>query len=185
MVTGPDEHQHKKSNKILSFFRGIARGGVKTAVGVDTLRAKTVGGHHARDRLGAVPPATKVPISGPVEFEARYEGRKGQVVLSTMGTVPVVAFVDEKKKDKKDEFGNHDLHAMWSLPVADIVELVKIGGFGWKSKLVVGWTLEREVNDGLIIRDERGGEFKVMAVPLRDELFNRLIAMGGQKWESW
>ena len=185
MVTGPDDHQHKKSNRILSFFRGIARGGVKTAVGVDNLRAKTVGDHYARDRLGAVPPATKVPISGPIEFEARYEGKKGQVVLSTMGTVPVVAFVEDKKRDKKDEFGNHDMHAMWSLPVADIVELIKIGGYGWKSKLVVGWTLEREVNDGLIIRDERGAEFKIMAMPRRDELFNRLLSMGGQKWESW
>jgi len=23
------------------------------------------------------------------------------------------------------------------------------------------------------------------AIYLRDELFNRLVAMGGQKWESW
>ncbi|KAK3987360.1 hypothetical protein QBC44DRAFT_331635 [Cladorrhinum sp. PSN332] len=181
MVTGPDKSQHKKSNRILSFFRGAARGAVKTAVGADTLRAKTVGGHHARDRLGAVPAAEKVPISGPVEFEGRYEGKKGQVVLSTMGTVPMVAFVEDKKKNKGDD----DLHAIWSVPVAGVVELVKIGGFGWKSKLVVGWSLEREVNDGLIIRDERGGEYKVMALPLRDELFNRLISMGGQKWESW
>lgn len=181
MVSSPDEKQHKKSNKILSFFRGAARGAVKTAVEADTIRAKTLGGHHARDRLGAVPPAEKVPISVPVEFEARYEGKKGQVVLSTMGTVPMVAFVEEKHKRRDDG----DLHAIWSVPVADIVELVKVGGYGWKSKLVVGWSLEREVNDGLIIRDDKGGEYKVMALPLRDELFNRLISMGGQKWESW
>ncbi|KAK4166850.1 hypothetical protein QBC43DRAFT_312545 [Cladorrhinum sp. PSN259] len=180
MVSGPDKTQHKKSNKILSFFRGIARGGVKAAVDADNLRAKTLGGHHAKDRLGAVPSAEKVPISGPVEFEARHDGKKGQVVLSTMGTIPIVAFVEDKHK-KND----NDLHAIWSIPVADIVELVKIGGFGWKSKLVVGWSLEREVNDGLIIRDDKGGEYKVMALPLRDELFNRLISMGGQKWESW
>ena len=34
---------------------------------------------------------------------------------------------------------------MWSIAIADIAELKKLGGLGWKAKLVVGWALEREV----------------------------------------
>lgn len=58
-------------------------------------------------------------------------------------------------------------------------------GLGWKAKLVVGWALDREVADGLEIVDKLGNHYVVTAMVLRDELFNRLIAMGGQKWEAW
>jgi len=65
------------------------------------------------------------------------------------------------------------------------MEMKKVGGFGWKAKLVVGWAMGREVADGLIITDRQLNEYRIMALPLRDELFNRLVAMGGQKWECW
>jgi hypothetical protein len=45
--------------------------------------------------------------------------------------------------------------------------------------------MEREVNDGLEIVTRGGERYKITAVPLRDELFSRLVAMGGQKWEAW
>ena len=31
-----------------------------------------------------------------------------------------------------------ELHPVWSIPIGDIKELKKIGGLGWKAKLVVG-----------------------------------------------
>ncbi|KAK4675097.1 hypothetical protein QC764_501400 [Podospora pseudoanserina] len=187
MVKGQDKEQNKKSNKFLNFFRGTAKTAVKTAVGADTIRGKMGISHHAKDRLGVVPPAEKVPISGPVEFEARYDGKKGNVYLSTAATIPVVAFGTKKTKEKIGPDGEEkeDLHAMWSVPVSEIVELKKLGGYGWKAKLVVGWSLEREVSDGLELRTSRGEVYKITAIPLRDELFNRLIAVGGQKWEAW
>jgi hypothetical protein len=45
--------------------------------------------------------------------------------------------------------------------------------------------MEREVKDGLVIKTSTGEEYQITAVPLRDELFNRLVAVGGQKWEAW
>ena len=71
------------------------------------------------------------------------------------------------------------------MPVADITELKKVGGLGWKAKIVVGWATGKTVADGLEIVDKSGERHKVTAVRLREELFNRLVAMGGQKWESW
>lgn len=179
-------------NKILGFFKFTTRGFVKTAIGTDTVRGKTGISHHARDRLGVVPPPDSHPTAGPVEFKARYKGQKGTIFLSTTATPPLLAFStgsstystaetagdgDKKKKE--------DLHPQWSIPVNEIVEVKKIGGYGWKAKLVVGWSLDREVKDGLEIVVRDGRRVKVTAVGLRDELFNRVVAMGGQKWESW
>jgi hypothetical protein len=45
--------------------------------------------------------------------------------------------------------------------------------------------MDRNVVDGIQIVDMQGKEWLLTAVEMRDELFNRLIAMGGQKWESW
>lgn len=60
-----------------------------------------------------------------------------------------------------------------------------MGGLGWKAKIVVGWATGKTVADGLEIVGRDGARYKVTAVRLREELFNRLVAMGGQKWESW
>lgn len=60
-----------------------------------------------------------------------------------------------------------------------------MGGLGWKTKLVVGWATSREIADGIIIIDKRGNSRHLTAIGLREELFNRLIAMGNQVWEAW
>ncbi|KAH6623155.1 hypothetical protein F5144DRAFT_550738 [Chaetomium tenue] len=189
-------HQHTTTtNKILSLFKGTTRGVVKTAIGTDTVRAKA-GSAPAKNRLGVIPRSgntttttttTAIDPAGPAEFEARCNGHKGTVYLSTGGaTVPVVAFGRGGGQGHKGKRGGGEsVKAVWSVPVADVVEIRKIGGYGWKAKLVVGWSMEREVKDGLVIRTGAGEEYKITAVPLRDELFNRLVAVGGQKWEAW
>jgi len=174
----------KKGSRILNFFRGTTAGAVHTAIGTDTVRA-AAGSKHAKDRKGVIPPPNSVPVSGPVEFEARYDGKKGHIYLSTAASVPVVAFGAKETAEKIGGRERDDLHPLWSVAVGEIVEVKKIGGYGWKAKLVVGWSLDREVKDGLEIVTEGGGKYRVTAVPLRDELFNRLVAMGGQKWEAW
>ncbi|KAK3689027.1 hypothetical protein B0T22DRAFT_490571 [Podospora appendiculata] len=174
----------RKGSKLINFFKGTTKGAVHAAIGTDHVRA-AVGSQHAKHRLGAVPAANEVPISGPVEFKARFDGKKGHVYLSTAATVPVVAFGVKESAVKVAGTEREDLHPLWSVAVADISEVKKVGGYGWKAKLVVGWSLEREVSDGLEIRTVNGEMYKITAVPLRDELFNRLVAMGGQKWEAW
>lgn len=183
-IDAAKEHkQHKKINRVLEFFRGATRGLVKTGIASDSVRAE-IGSHHAKDRLGAVPPLNDVPISGPVEFKCRYEGKKGHVYLSTTATVPMLAFSSRETREIIGGEPREDLHSLWSIAVADIVELKKIGGYGWKAKFVVGWSMQREVTDGLEIGLATGEKYKITAVPLRDELLNRLYAMGGQKWEA-
>ncbi|KAF2457883.1 hypothetical protein BDY21DRAFT_343049 [Lineolata rhizophorae] len=178
----------KGAGKILDFFKGTTKASIQTAIGLDKVRA-SAGSDAAKNRLGVVP-APSVPAaenqSGPVDFRARYKGRRGRVYITVRATIPCVAFTTaEAKVERIGGEKREDLHPVWSVAVADIAELRKIGGYGWKAKLVVGWALDRDVKDGLEIVTRKGERFVVTAMPLRDELFNRLVAMGGQKWESW
>jgi len=49
----------------------------------------------------------------------------------------------------------------------------------------VAWATDAEINDGIILRDEQGNEYHLTAIPERDALFNRLVAIGEQIWEAW
>ncbi|KAF2814806.1 uncharacterized protein BDZ99DRAFT_548967 [Mytilinidion resinicola] len=174
----------KKGSRVLGFFKSTAKAAVETSIGADRLKAKA-GSGHAKNRLGVIPKPNEPKISGPVDFKCRYKGNKGHTYISTKATIPCVAFSSDSSIEKIGSVDREDLHAVWSIPVGDIKELKKIGGFGWKAKLVVGWALDSEVADGLEIVNRKGETWRITACPLRDELFNRLIALGGQKWESW
>lgn len=174
----------KKGSRVLGFLKTTVRGTVETAIGADRLKA-TAGSTPAKNRLGAIERDIHSQISGPVDFKARYHGKKGHVYISTKATIPCVSYTTDPTVEKIGSQDRDDLHPVWSVAVADIRELKKVGGFGWKAKLLISWSLDRDIADGLEITDREGSVWKLTAMPLRDELFNRLIAMGGQKWESW
>lgn len=176
----------KKGSRVLGFLKGTVRTTVETAMGADKLKAK-IGSEHSKNRLGAIPSTREDQLSGPVDFKCRYHGKRGHAYISARATIPCVSFSIDKAIAKTGTLNKDDdeLHPVWSIAVADIKELKKQGGLGWKAKLVVGWALDREVADGLEIIDKQGNSWQLTAMVLRDELFNRLIAMGGQKWESW
>ncbi|KAK4119105.1 hypothetical protein N657DRAFT_318464 [Parathielavia appendiculata] len=154
-----------KTSRFLAFVKGSAKLGVKAALQADKLRAKA-GRESAKNRLGAVPPeGASNQKEGPTEFSAHWDGKPGHVRISPGG---FVSFDDD-----------------WSIRAADITELKKHSGIGVKSKLAIGWAMDRDVADGVEIKDRNGNTYVLSAVPLRDQLFNRLCAMGGQKWEVW
>lgn len=184
IAASKDKHHGKKGHRILGAFKSSVRASVTSAMGADRLKA-SAGSTQAKNRLGVLPKRGDDLTSGPVEFKSRYHGKKGHTYISTKATIPCVSFSTDSSIEKVGTSEREDLHPVWSIAVADIKELKKVGGFGWKAKLVVGWALDREVADGLEITDRDGNAWKVTAVPLRDELFNRLVAMGGQKWEAW
>ncbi|KAI8624146.1 hypothetical protein F5Y19DRAFT_480915 [Xylariaceae sp. FL1651] len=174
----------RKSSKVLGLLKGVVKGTVKSAIASDAARAKA-GSSPAKNRLGAVPSAKADLLTGPIDFKCRYNGKKGRVYITTKSTIPAVGFSTDVTTETIGDDEREDLHPQWSIAIGDIQELKKIGGYGWKAKLVVGWSLGREVNDGLEITDRQGNVRKTTALPLRDELFNRLVAIGGQKWEAW
>jgi hypothetical protein len=180
-----DSKHGKKGHKLMSLIKTTVKGTVETTLGADRLKAKA-GSEQSKQRLGAIPKSTDSNIDGPVDFACRFHGKRGHTVISTSTSIPCVSFSLDKKIATEGSLGReHELHPVWSIPIAEIKEMKKIGGLGWKAKLVVGWALDREVADGLEITSKTGEIFTITALQLRDELFNRLVAMGGQKWESW
>ncbi|KZF19687.1 hypothetical protein L228DRAFT_214489 [Xylona heveae TC161] len=173
----------KHGSRLLAFFKGTTKTTVQAALGADHLKAD-LGSVHAKNRLGVLPRPSEEKEQGPVDFKGRHRGKKGHLYVSTgnfaPGTdVPTVFFTSTEAK------GPDDVKPVFSVPVAEIQEIKKVGGLGWKTKLVVGWAMDREVADGITIVDREGHSYTVTAIPLRDELFNRLVAMGGQRWVSW
>ncbi|KAK7941541.1 uncharacterized protein PG986_013928, partial [Apiospora aurea] len=156
-----------KTSKVLNLLKHGLKGGAKVALAADRVRAKA-GRQGARNRIGTVPAAANAQEpddDGPTTFTARHDGKQGSVRISAEGVVT---------------FEN-----LWSCYVGDIVELRKHSGLGSKVKLAVGWAMERKIWDALEIKDRKGNAYLLTAVPLRDQLFDRLCAMGGQKWEIW
>jgi Protein of unknown function (DUF3292) len=162
-----------KGSKILAFIKGATKGGIHTALGADKVKA-AAGAKHAKDRLGVVK-SGPAPATGPIRFPARFKGQKGHAYLTVTATTPALSWTKESQ----------DLDPAWSVTIGDIQELKKVGGLGWKSKIVVGWAMEREIADGIIVKDKLGSEWHLTALNRQDELFNRLIAMGSQMWEAW
>ncbi|KAI9801859.1 MAG: hypothetical protein M1833_002173 [Piccolia ochrophora] len=183
----PAKPKKQHGRHIVSFFKRSTKFGVSTVLGTDNLKA-AAGSEHARHRLGVLP-RPNPPPSGPVSFKGRYNGKKGRIYLSTAATIPCLSFAPDTPTGKDpvtlDAGDQPPIKPLFSIAVADIAELKKIGGFGWKAKLIVGWAMDREVADGLEVIDHEGTITSLTAIPLREELFNRLIAMGGQVWESW
>ena len=185
-VAAAKEKSHgKKGARFLAMVKGSVRGSIETTLGADHLKAKA-GSETSKQRLGVIPRSKEQYLSGPVDFKCRYKGKRGHAYISTRATTPCVSFSLDKSIGEKSTVGRGDgeLQPIWSVAVSEIRELRKVGGLGWKAKLVVGWALEREVADGLEIFDKQGNHYVVTAMVLRDELFNRLVAMGGQKWEQ-
>ncbi|PKS08160.1 hypothetical protein jhhlp_005436 [Lomentospora prolificans] len=174
---GPEaDGSHKKEgkgHKIMRFFKGATKGGINTTEAADKVKAK-VGATHAKQRLGVIR-RDPYPDTGPVQFPARWKGKKGHAYLTSTATTPALSWTSEIR----------DMNPAWSVTIEDIVDVRKVGGLGWKSKILVGWATNNQVADGLVIRDVLGHEYHITAILTRDELFNRLVAMGSQMWEAW
>ncbi|EPS38100.1 hypothetical protein H072_8160 [Dactylellina haptotyla CBS 200.50] len=191
----------KASSKVLSFFKSTTKTGVATALGTDRIKAQ-VGSEHAKQRLGILPDEKDIPPMGPVDFPARMHGKRGSIYITATAVTPCVSFAfqstadqvkdivtpndnDSQKNGVREALEGPALKPVWTVAINEIKEVRKLGGLGWKGKLLVGWALNKTVTDGLEIIDRRGNKFVCTAITLREELFNRLISMGTQKWESW
>ena len=120
-----------------------------------------LGSKSSKDRIGILRDTEAKVITGPSEFEARFKGTKGKIRI----------------KGRQLQWEEN------TILVEGIREVKKVGGLGWKARMIFGWATTKQIVDGVEILDSTGRWWKFTAVQLRDELFNRLIAMGSQKWE--
>ncbi|KAJ3848377.1 hypothetical protein EV368DRAFT_49404 [Lentinula lateritia] len=180
-----DSPKHKsKGSKLLGLVKGTTKAGVDGVLGIEKAKA-VVGSKQAKAKTGIVQPVEVVEKvlreDGPSVFRGKWKGTQGVLTVSTTVTQPLVAFL---KLGLKKDVDSPAETAVWSLLINEIVEVRKVGGFGWKGKMIVGWSTGDRVIDGLEIIDVNGNVYYITALPRRDELFNRLVAIGDQRWES-
>jgi hypothetical protein len=184
--------------RIVGAIKGTTATAVETKLTTDRARA-IAGSGHAKDKLGILPSKEEMRSSdteGPVFFKARCHGRRGAVFIdssisppSTDGKLPrspCIYFSTDVSAPQHEEVEEGKTSRIsWAVSIADIVEVKKIGGLGWKGKLVVGWATDREVKDGIEIIDKTGKKMRATAIKEREELFNRVASMGQQIWQCF
>jgi hypothetical protein len=189
--THEDEKPKKKNlgAKIIGFFKGTTATGIETKLAVDRVRAQA-GSIHAQNHVGILRwKGLETLPYGPVEFDARYKGKRGTVVIDSSQKPPLLYFTTDPTVTQ----GDYRLDSrkkgtvLFTIPVTEIQEMRKIGGMGWKGKLVAGWAVGgKEVVDGLVLIGKHPQDpYQLTAMSTRNELFNRLVAIDGQVWESF
>ncbi|KAK9572877.1 hypothetical protein V6000_003590 [Aspergillus fumigatus] len=183
-----DEEPKKKSlgARIVGFFKGTTATGIEAKLAVDRVRAQA-GSTHAKNHVGILRKKGEETLPyGPVEFDARYKGKRGNVVIDSSKQPPLLYFTTDPTVIQ----GDYRLDSrkkgtvLFTIPVTEIQEMRKIGGMGWKGKLAAGWAVGcKEVVDGLVIIGEHPHDsYQLTAMSTRNELFNRLVAIDGQFW---
>ncbi|ODA75790.1 hypothetical protein RJ55_08678 [Drechmeria coniospora] len=162
----------KTTRRIANAIRRIGKGSVGAFIKINEASA-FVGGSNAKDRLGIFEDPKNSQDAGPTRFPARYQGKKGYAYITTTATTPAVSWRLETEEPE----------SAWTVALADITELQKVGGLGWKSKTAISEVLGWEVADGMLLRTKQGTEFHLTAITLRDEMFNRIISIRGHMWE--
>ena len=125
--------------------------------------------------------------AGPSKFHARYKGKRGSVIIDSTSDQRILYFTTDSPHDDDLQIENRRKGSvLFEIPITDIRSLKKLGGIGWKSKLVVGWAMgSKEVIDGLlIVGKDPEQSFQLTAMSTRNQLFNRLLAINGQVWVS-
>jgi len=110
VTTGTDVAPKKKQHgrRILAAIKGVAKGGVETALGTDRLKA-AAGGEHAKNRLGVLK-SGGIDRAGPVDFPCRFKGKKGHAYITSTATTPALSWTTEKE----------DVDPVFSIAISDI-----------------------------------------------------------------
>ncbi|PLB53206.1 hypothetical protein P170DRAFT_404134 [Aspergillus steynii IBT 23096] len=181
----PPKPQKPWISSIIGFFRGTTATGIQSKLAVDRVRA-AVGSGHAKTRIGILHrKGVSTSPSGPVEFDARYKGKRGALVIDSSLDPAVLYFTTDDTAQLDPRLSSRGKGAvLFTIPVTEIQEMRKIGGLGWKGKLVAGWAMgSKEVVDGLVIVGREAKTYRLTAMRMRNQLFNRLVAIDGQVWE--
>ena len=67
-------------------------------------------------------------------FDARYHGHRGVVTVLTSAASPCLTFSREATLGGTTDLGHKKVESepLWAIGLADVVEIRKVGGLGWK-----------------------------------------------------
>ncbi|RAK98293.1 DUF3292 domain-containing protein [Aspergillus ibericus CBS 121593] len=183
----PEPHKKGFVNRMIGFFRGTTATGIESKLAVDRARA-AAGSKRAKGRVGVLRRKGQITLpSGPIQYDGRYKGKRGVVVIDQSQKPPLLYFTTDQtvQLDRPSLENRPKGTVLFKMPVTDIREMRKIGGLGWKGKLVTGWAVGgKEVVDGLVLTGALPEQnYQLTAMKTRNQLFNRLVAIDGQVWK--
>ncbi|EKD20123.1 hypothetical protein MBM_02075 [Drepanopeziza brunnea f. sp. 'multigermtubi' MB_m1] len=173
--------KHKRLSKITRIFKSNTKASVETKLAVDHVRA-AAGSEKAKGHLGVLPKPKNLIYAGPSHFKARFDGKQGWLYI-TEGPKPILLYTT--KDPRSESVQVEDLDPVVALDVRSIQQLKRATAFANKpAEMAAGWSSEKELLGSVEIQDLSGKEWRFTALPERDELFNRLVAIGAQRWEN-
>lgn len=179
-----DGPKHKHLSKILRVFKGQTKAAVETKLAVDRVRA-AAGSEKAKGHLGVLPKEKNIIYAGPSEFKARYQGKPGWLYISESAE-PFLVFT---KHDARTPAGKLAEQAELTIPIKEIKRLKRATAFAsMPAEVVANYSEDKNLLGGLEIStadtNQANDVYRFTAIPERDELFNRLVAIGKQRWEN-
>ncbi|KAE9362759.1 hypothetical protein N431DRAFT_391269 [Stipitochalara longipes BDJ] len=188
----PTKHRHL--SKFLTYLKGNTKATVQSKLAIDHVRA-AAGSSKAQGHLGVLPEKKNLIYAGPAEFKARFNGEKGWLYISntsasaitnSASTEPRLLFITEDPRNQHSKIDASDTSTtLWSMKLKDIHRLKRATAFmGKLAEKAANWSEDTELLSSLEIDDEKGETWRFTAIPERDALFNRLIAVGEQRWEN-
>lgn len=174
-----EEPKHKYLSKVFRLFKGNAKSVVTMKLAIDHSRA-AIGSQKAKGHLGVLPKTTSIIYAGPSEFKCRFEGKQGWAVI-TESASPSLLFTRDDSRPRSSK----KLEPVFEIAVSDIKRVKRATAFvNTTVESVAAFCSDKELLASLEIEDEKEKTWRLTAMPERDELFNRLVAIGNQRWEN-
>lgn len=171
----------KRMSKFVAFLKGNTRAVVETKLAVERVRA-TMGSEKSKETLGVLPKPENLIYAGPNEYRARRDGQQGWIYIISSATSPWLVFTKRRwLNPNSGDVQDDDV----SLPINSIQRLKRVPAL--QSRVMhaaADWVTEKDLLGGVETTDMAGVTQKWSALPERDELYNRLVAIGEQKWEN-
>ncbi|KAL4894858.1 hypothetical protein BDV59DRAFT_164965 [Aspergillus ambiguus] len=187
-TTPPKKSKRRWVSKVLKFVRRTIATAVKGHIALDRAMA-IAGSEHTKSLISLLSNRGWISAPfGPLKFDAKFERKRGAVVIDSSLEPPVLYFttyqsagLDDLRLESRKKGS-----VLFQIPVTDITELKKTEGLGWKAKMIVELAAgSKEAADGLIISGKESEQsYHVTGMRARNQLFNRLVAIGAQYWES-
>ncbi|KAJ5612040.1 hypothetical protein N7510_005234 [Penicillium lagena] len=174
-----EQPKHKHLSKFIRLFKGHAKSVVETKLATDHVRAAT-GSQKAKGHLGVLPKTKSIVYAGPSEYKCRFEGKSGWAVI-TESAGPILFFTRDDPRPRSSK----KLKPAFEIAVKDMKRLKRTTAFvNTAIESMAAFSSEKELLASLEIEDEEEKTWRLTAIPERDELFNRLISIGNQRWEN-
>lgn len=189
-----EKPEHRYLSRIVSFAKGNTKATVNFKLAIDHVRA-AAGSQKAKGHLGVLPRQKDLIYTGPAEFKARYEGKKGWLCITSLPSSgatssttaePCLVFTNHDpcgQHGKIDASDNSEIRLCIALK--DMHRVKRATAFAsMVAERTSDWSEDTDLLGSVEVSEHGGKTWRFTAIPERDELFNRLVAIGEQRWEN-